>query len=297
MPGYSTTVPRRPRPRVHHAGARELGKPFLLYETPQAPHWVEVTNPDGTTSSCAVPDPKYANAPVGTCSGVAGGRPQRQAGVRADHELHDRPGAGDVPEPAAGDHDRRRRVRRDHAAAVRPRRARQHPGDLLLRQRLHVGRARAHGEVRPVRAVASACRCGSAGRVTSRPASTRPGLVSYLDLLPTMLAGGRRHRCRPDAPPLDGESLLRPSSRGPRCTPSTTQDPANGERSRTWRMVRTATASTSRPTTPAARVIVPRVLQPRRRSRREHQPARRRQQRPTTHRPRSSRHWRAGSSR
>ena len=78
-------------------------------------------------------------------------------------ELHDRPGAGHVPEPAARDHDGRRRVRCHHAAAARPRRPCQHPRDLLLRQRIHVGRARAHREVRAVRAVACGSRCGSAG--------------------------------------------------------------------------------------------------------------------------------------
>ena len=44
--------------------------PFLLYETPQAPHWVNITNPNGTTSKLAVPDTAYATASVGTCSGV-----------------------------------------------------------------------------------------------------------------------------------------------------------------------------------------------------------------------------------
>ncbi len=39
--------------------------PFLLYETPQAPHWVEVTEANGTIVRRAVPDTKYANAPVG----------------------------------------------------------------------------------------------------------------------------------------------------------------------------------------------------------------------------------------
>ena len=60
--GYSTTVPGRPRPGVHHRRRLGLGKPFLLYETPQAPHWVDVTNPDGTTSKPAVPEAKYADA-------------------------------------------------------------------------------------------------------------------------------------------------------------------------------------------------------------------------------------------
>ena len=35
------------------------GPPFLLYETPQAPHWVDVTAADGTAPRLAVPDAKY----------------------------------------------------------------------------------------------------------------------------------------------------------------------------------------------------------------------------------------------
>ena len=56
--------------REYVTSALGLGKPFLLYETPQAPHWAEISNPDGTTSRLAVPEPKYASTPVGTCSGV-----------------------------------------------------------------------------------------------------------------------------------------------------------------------------------------------------------------------------------
>ena len=62
-------LPRQPGPAVHHQ--RAVGtKPFLLYETPQAPHWVDISNPDGTASKLAVPDTQYATADVGTCSGV-----------------------------------------------------------------------------------------------------------------------------------------------------------------------------------------------------------------------------------
>jgi arylsulfatase A-like enzyme len=69
MPGYTTTV-LGVRGREYITSALGLGKPFLLYEAPQAPHWAEIQNPDGTTSRLAVPEPRYASAAVGTCSGV-----------------------------------------------------------------------------------------------------------------------------------------------------------------------------------------------------------------------------------
>ena len=68
-PGYSTTyLGNRGREYIDQALA--AGSRFLLYETPQAPHWVDVTRSDGTVTQLAVPDTKYANATVGTCSGV-----------------------------------------------------------------------------------------------------------------------------------------------------------------------------------------------------------------------------------
>ncbi len=66
--GYSTTWLGN-RGREYLTQALSGTAPFLLYETPQAPHWVNVTV-NGTTTQRAVPDAKYANAPVGTCSGV-----------------------------------------------------------------------------------------------------------------------------------------------------------------------------------------------------------------------------------
>ena len=67
--GYSTTYLGN-RGRQYITTALSGTAPFLLYETPQAPHWVDIANPNGTTSKLAVPDAPYANAAVGTCSGV-----------------------------------------------------------------------------------------------------------------------------------------------------------------------------------------------------------------------------------
>ena len=67
--GYNTTYLGN-QGRSYITQALSGTKPFLLYETPQAPHWVDITNPNGTISKLAVPETKYASANVGTCSGV-----------------------------------------------------------------------------------------------------------------------------------------------------------------------------------------------------------------------------------
>jgi N-acetylglucosamine-6-sulfatase len=70
--GYSTTYLGN-RGRQYITTALSLSvppPPFLLYEAPQAPHWTQITNPDGSTSRLAVPDTQYASTNVGTCSGV-----------------------------------------------------------------------------------------------------------------------------------------------------------------------------------------------------------------------------------
>lgn len=67
--GYSTTYLGN-RGREYVRSALTTGAPFLLYETPQAPHWVNVTQPNGTVRRLAVPEAKYATAPVGPCAGV-----------------------------------------------------------------------------------------------------------------------------------------------------------------------------------------------------------------------------------
>jgi len=65
--GYDTTA-LGVRGREYVTQATAGAAPFLLYETPQAPHWIEVTEPDGTIVRRAVPDTKYANAPVANCA-------------------------------------------------------------------------------------------------------------------------------------------------------------------------------------------------------------------------------------
>ncbi len=66
--GYSTTY-LGARGRSYVQSALQGSAPFLLYEAPQAPHWVKVTEPDGTVVQRAVPEARYADADVGSCSG------------------------------------------------------------------------------------------------------------------------------------------------------------------------------------------------------------------------------------
>jgi N-acetylglucosamine-6-sulfatase len=81
--GYSTTYLGN-RGRQYITTALSGTAPFLIYQTPQAPHWVNITNPDGSVSRLAVPDTQYASATVGTCSGVPeADRSDKPAYVRA----------------------------------------------------------------------------------------------------------------------------------------------------------------------------------------------------------------------
>lgn len=68
LTGYNTNA-LGVRGREYITQALAGPAPFLLYEAPQAPHWVNVTT-NGTTTQRAVPEAKYATAPVGTCAGV-----------------------------------------------------------------------------------------------------------------------------------------------------------------------------------------------------------------------------------
>ncbi|HSS66911.1 MAG TPA: sulfatase-like hydrolase/transferase [Nocardioidaceae bacterium] len=66
--GYSTTV-LGVRGREYIGDALSGTAPFFLYETPHAPHWSETTV-NGQPARLAIPDTKYASAPVGSCAGV-----------------------------------------------------------------------------------------------------------------------------------------------------------------------------------------------------------------------------------
>jgi arylsulfatase A-like enzyme len=234
--GYATTY-LGVRGREYIQQALSLGKPFLLYETPQAPHEVDVTNPNGTISKLSVPEPKYASAPVGSCAGppesdrsdkpayvrnmnktTADGQALCQSNLRAIMTADDEFGAtlqllsdrGALANTLVifssdnglmwGEHGRVSKFVPYEPSIRVP---------VLLRWPGHI----------------------AAGTNTSRT-------VSYVDLLPTMLqAAGVTPPA--NAPRLDGVSLLSPTSR-------TTMfseyylDSANGGVP-TWKIVRTDT--------------------------------------------------------
>ena len=84
--GYSTTYLGN-RGRSYITAALDAGQTFYLYEPPQAPHWVQVTRPDGVQDRLAVPEPTYASAPVGSCAGPPeADRSDKPAYVRRTNE-------------------------------------------------------------------------------------------------------------------------------------------------------------------------------------------------------------------
>jgi N-acetylglucosamine-6-sulfatase len=235
MTGYSTTG-LGVRGREYITAALGLGKPFLLYETPQAPHWVEVTNPDGSTTRRAVPEARYATAPVPTCSApVESNRSDKPPYVRWQNRT---PAQGQemcasqlrAIMTADDQFDATMRLLSDRGVlddtlvifssdngymwSDHGRTEKFVPYEPSVRTPLFV---RWDGQVAP-------------GTDTSR-------LVSNVDLLPTILAAAQ-FTPPASAPPLDGESLLSATRRTTVYSEYFT-DPSNG-REPTWRMIRTA---------------------------------------------------------
>jgi N-acetylglucosamine-6-sulfatase len=236
--GYSTTM-LGTRGREYITQALTLNKPFLLYETPQAPHWVD-TSVNGVATRVAIPDAKYKNAAVGTCSGV----------------------------PEADRSDKPAYVRRTNFSAARGQemcasqmRAIMTADDefgatmQLLSDRGVLDNTLVifssdngynwgeHGRTEKFVPYEPTLHVPLWIRWPSRfaPGTNRTRVVSYLDLLPTMLeAAGITLPA--GSPSLDGESLLKPSTRTTMYS-EYFADVANGVNNGvatidTWRMVR-----------------------------------------------------------
>jgi arylsulfatase A-like enzyme len=236
MPGYTTSV-LGARGREYITSALSLGKPFLLYETPQAPHWVSITNPDGSTSKLAVPEAKYATANVGTCSGVReSDRSDKPAYVRA------RNFSASAAQLMCQSQLRAIMTADDEfAATLQLLSDRGVLADTLVIFSSDNGYMWGeHGLTEKFVPYEPSLRVPLwvrwPGQFPAGVNTTRT--VSYLDLLPTMLQAAG-FTLPAGAPPLDGESLLQPSTR----TSSFAeywQDSANGTVP-TWKMVRTTT--------------------------------------------------------
>ncbi len=234
--GYSTTyLGVRGRQYITHA--LSLGKPFLLYEAPHAPHWVNVTNPDGTTSKLADPEAKYSSATVGPCAGPA------------EADRSDKP-----PYVRNTNHTtaQAQRMCESQMRAIMTADDEFGATMQLLSDRAVLDKTLViftsdngymwgeHGRTEKFVPYEPAVRVPLYVRWPGHiPAATnRSRTVSNLDLLPTMLAAAGV-AVPAGAPPLDGESLLVASSR-------TTMfseyylDSINGQMP-TWKMVRTGT--------------------------------------------------------
>ena len=220
MQGYSTTYLGN-RGREYITSALGLGKPFLLYETPQAPHWVG-RHGQRHRDAARCPRTEVRERRRRHLFGGPRGRPERQAHIRAEH----RTSASASAQLMCQSQLRAIMSADDEFAAtmqllVGPRRLGEHAGDLLRRQRLHVGRARPLGEVRALRAVDPGPAAGPLAWPRHRRGRTRPGRSSYLDILPTMLeaagftlaglaprASTGSRSCRPSTPDDDVRRVL-----------------------------------------------------------------------------------------
>jgi N-acetylglucosamine-6-sulfatase len=234
--GYSTTYLGN-QGRSYITSALSGSKPFLLYETPQAPHWVNITNPDGTTSKLAVPDTQYANANVGTCSGV----PEAD---RSDKPAYVRTMNYTTAQGQAMCQSQLRAIMSadDQFAATMQLLSDRGVLDntLVILSSDNGYNWGEHGRWEKFVPYEPSIRVPLwvrwPGHITMGTDTTR--LTSYLDLLPTMLEAAG-FTLPTNAPRLDGESLLQASRRTTMYSEYYV-DTANPNIP-SWRMVRTAT--------------------------------------------------------
>jgi N-acetylglucosamine-6-sulfatase len=235
--GYSTTwLGNRGRQYLTQAMAGTA--PFLLYEAPQAPHWVNVTV-DGTTTQRAVPESKYATAPVANCAGV----PEAD---RADKPAYVRRMNYTTTQAQAMCASQMRAIMsadEQFAATMKLLSDRGVLANTLVILSSDNGFLWGeHGRWEKFTPYEPSIRTPLLvrwpGRITAGTDSGR--LVTLVDLLPTVLAAAG---ITPPttAPRLDGESLLSPSTRTTVYAEYDVDEVANPNIP-SWRMVRTRTA-------------------------------------------------------
>lgn len=236
LTGYSTTA-LGVRGREYVTDALTMARPFLLYETPQAPHWVDVTNPDGTTTRRAVPEAKYASAAVGSCSApVETNRSDKPPYVRYTNRT-----AAQGQEMCASQLRAIMTADDQFDATMRLLSDRGVLADTMVIFSADNGfmwsdHGRTEKFVPYEPSVRTPLYLRWPGQIAAGSATTR--LASYVDLLPTMLAAAGV-TLPAGAPPLDGESLLT-ATRRTTAYAEYFKDPANGSVP-TWKMIRTAT--------------------------------------------------------
>jgi N-acetylglucosamine-6-sulfatase len=230
--GYSTTYLGN-QGRSYITQALNGTKPFLLYETPQAPHWVNTTV-NGAPAQLAVPDTKYANAAVGTCSGVPeADRSDKPAYVRTMNYTTAKAQALCQSQlraimTADDEFGATMQLLKDRGVL---------DNTLVIFSSDNGYMWGEHGRWEKFVPYEPALRVPLwvrwPGHFTAGTNTTR--IVSYLDLLPTMMqAGGIAVPA--GAPPLDGQSLLAASTRTSMYS-EYYNDPANANIP-SWRMVR-----------------------------------------------------------
>ena len=237
-PGYSTTY-LGARGREYITEALSGSAPFLLYETPQAPHWVDVTQPDGTTTSLAIPDAKYKDAPVGPCAGI----PEAD---RSDKPVYVR--RATVVTKAQAQQVCASMIRAimtaddEFGATMQLLADRGVLDDTLVIFSSDNGFSWGeHGRMSKFVPYEPSMRVPMLMRWPGHIAvgTSRTRLVSYVDILPTILQAANVS-LPAGAPALDGESLLRPTRRTA-LYGEHHNDPVIANVN-TWRMVRTANA-------------------------------------------------------
>ena len=231
--GYSTTY-LGVRGREYITDALTQTKPFLLYETPQAPHWVTITNPDGTTSRLAVPELKYATTNVGNCSGVPeSDRSDKPAYVRATNFTSAKAQLMCQSQlraimTADDEFDKTMQLLADRGVLA---------DTLVIFSSDNGYNWGEHGRTEKFVPYEPSIRVPLLVRWPGHIAAgiNTARITSYIDILPTLLEAAG-FTLPGGAPPLDGESLLHPSTRTTMYS-EYYQDSANGNIP-TWRMVR-----------------------------------------------------------
>jgi N-acetylglucosamine-6-sulfatase len=230
--GYSTTVlGARGREYVNQATAGTA--PFFLYETPQAPHWAQTTV-NGQPARLAIPDAKYADAPVGSCAGIPeADRSDKPAWVRKTNFTTAQAQQMCVSQIRAimsADDEFGSTMQLLQNKGVLDNTLVIFSSDNGYNWGEH-GRTEKFAPYEP--SIHTPLWVRWPGHFAAGTNNTR--LTSYLDLLPTVLEA-TGITLPANAPRLDGESLLQPSNRTA-VYAEYDKDSANGA-IETWRMVR-----------------------------------------------------------
>ena len=209
LAGYSTTA-LGVRGREYVRQGIASGKPLILYETPQAPHWVDTTV-NGTATRLAIPSAAYTSRAGRQLRWRAGSGPQRQARLRATDQLQHARG-----QAMCESQMRAIMTADDEFAATMQLLSNRGvlANTLVILSSDNGFNWGEHGRTEKFVPYEPSVRVPLLlrwpGHVAAGTNANRR--TSYVDLLPTILEAAG-FSVPPGAPALDGESLLRPSTR------------------------------------------------------------------------------------